>query len=188
MTAAARLLGRRAAVVTSLALGGALLGLGPMTWARATTWTAVSDEIAVPVPGTQAAPGVAAAGLLVLAAALVVAIGGRRAVLLAAAAIGVASGVAAASTVPFLGDPATAAENVARDVVGVGVVRGAVDVTPVPWIVVVMACAGLVLAVHLAWASARWAAPTARHERGTTAPRDDDASAWDALSRGEDPT
>ncbi len=192
---------RRRTVLAGLAGGGAALLTGTAVWVRAVTTSPVAGDVPVSVAGSVVAPGVNAGGLLALAAALALALGGRWGGRLAGAGVVAAGALVVASALGGLAGAEAAASSAASEAVGVGTLTGPVVVTPQPWLAV---AAGAVLVLVGAWAvarAARWAAPAARHEapaapapapgpdadRGDPA-RPDDHDAWDALTRGEDPT
>lgn len=178
-----RALPRRRAVLAAAAGGLGLLATGPATWVHGRTWTALA-EVEVTVPGTRAAPVVAAAGLLVLAAALALALARRRAAVLAAVVVAVGALLAGLGAGTVLADPArVATAGAARDV-GVDAAVSDVAATGAPWLVLVLTVLIAAVAVVAALAAPGWTT-SGRHDAPVTErPRDD----WEALSRGEDPT
>ena len=121
-------LSRRAAVLASVLLGGALLGTGLLGWVRAEGTSALDGRVPIEVVGSGAAPAVTAAGLAVLAAgvaALLVGTGGRFVV---AAALGAAAVVVVATSLGVVSDPASVASSEAARLTGVPVGRGDDDV------------------------------------------------------------
>lgn len=196
---------RRRAVLLGLVLGGAALAAGTTTWVRGVTSSAVAAEVELAVPGTVVAPGAGAGGLVIAAAALALALGGAWGRRLAAAGIALGGLLVTASSVAALADPEAAALSAAQDAVGVAALVGTATATPMPWLAVVLGATATVLGVALL-VTRGWAPPSARHEspRASAGPApdgprtapdrphdavaDDDHAAWDALSRGEDPT
>ncbi|MGW6131644.1 Trp biosynthesis-associated membrane protein [Cellulomonas sp. NPDC055163] len=188
--------GRTAGLLVLAALATAASSVP--VWLRATGSSAVRGEVDVPVTGTQAAPAVLAAAVALLAAAAAVGLVGRVGRWVVAAVVAAAGATVVVSALAVLGDPEGAARTVVAAVTGVGALAG--PVTPTPW-PVVAAVVGvldvLVAAVVVVW-SRRWAAPTSRYGAAGDArgpgpvaaapPPDDDRSAWDALSRGDDPS
>jgi len=174
---------RRRAVLVSAVLGVALLATGPVTWVRGRTWTALA-EVEVAVPGTRAAPVVAAAGVLVLAAALALAVARRRAAVLAAGMVVLGAALAALGVVTVLADVAGVARAGAVHDVGVGATVTDAGATGAPWLVLVLAGLGAAAGVLAGRAARSWTV-SPRHDAPAAArPRDD----WEALTMGEDPT
>jgi len=141
--------------------------------------------------GVQAAPAVSAAGLLIVASALALAMARRWGAVLAGVVVGGGAGVAVAVVLSVLADPAAPAVAAARELVGVGLLDGAATVSPAPWVALALALVTAVVGCLAVLTSRAWAAPSARHEpvTGVPGPSDaDDPAAWDALSRGQDPT
>ena len=208
---------RRTAIWVLLLLGGATLATAVPTWLSTTGATALDPEVEVTVAGTSAAPGVSASALVLVAAALALGLVGRvgRWVVLAVAA---ASGVVATvSALGVALDPEPSARSAVADATGVPEVTAPVDLTVAPWLAATLGVLTVLAVVWVAVGSRSWAGASTRHERatgataaaasaaaGTTAPEgpsypsgatepaspDDltDHDAWDALSRGEDPT
>ena len=182
--------GRRQVVVVAAGLGAALLGTTPAVWVRAATWTPLSERAEVTVTGVQAAPAVSAAGLLIVASALALAMARRWGAVLAGVVVG-GAGVAVAAVLSVLADPAVPAMAAARESVGVGLLDGAATVSPAPWVALALALVTAVVGCLAVLTSRAWAVPSARHEPVTGVPGPpgaDDPAAWDALSRGQDPT
>ncbi|KON73088.1 hypothetical protein M768_12715 [Cellulosimicrobium cellulans F16] len=207
---------RRTAIWVLLLLGGATLATAVPTWLSTTGATALDPEVEVTVAGTSAAPGVSASALVLVAAALALGLVGRvgRWVVLAVAA---ASGVVATvSALGVALDPEPSARSAVADATGVTELTAPVDLTVAPWLAAALGVLTVLAVVWVAVGSRSWAGASTRHERasGATAPAapaagtavpeerpdrsrateppvpDDltDHDAWDALSRGEDPT
>lgn len=209
--------GRGRWVLVLLLLSGVVALSALPVWATGAGATALGEQVPVAVRGTQAAPGVVAGALVLLAAAAALGLVGRFGrwvvvvVVAAAGALVVAAGLAARTSA------VTTVERAAAEATGVPSVTGDVEVTAWPVLAAVLGAVVVVAAVALARASWRWAAPSDRHERagsgsatgaagaagitgaagagaasgsaGGTAPAvDDERGAWDALSRGDDPT
>ncbi|KGM00823.1 Trp biosynthesis-associated membrane protein, partial [Cellulomonas cellasea] len=102
------------------------------------------------------------------------------------------------SALAVLADPEGAARTVVAAVTGVGALAGPAAPTAWPAVTVAVGALDVLAAVAVVVSSRRWAAPTSRYGAaraaggrgtGTAHPDpDDDRSAWDALSRGDDPT
>lgn len=208
---------RTRTVLALLVLGALTFGTGSPTWVTTTVATALEPEVAVAAAGTSAAPGVGAGALVLLAAGIACALTGRVAryvALLVAAAAGV---LVVASTLVVVGDPTPAATAAASATSGVTELTSPVTLTAWPWAAVATGALAVVVAVWGAIAARGWTATSGRHERadaaapgsapaGTSATAttrtsagDDGAAvgpddeidphdAWDALSRGDDPT
>ncbi|MFD6140978.1 Trp biosynthesis-associated membrane protein [Promicromonospora sp. NPDC060271] len=207
---------RTRTVLALLVLGALTFGVGSPTWVTTTVATALEPEVAVAAAGTSAAPGVGAGALVLLAAGIACALTGRVAryvALLVAAAAGV---LVVVSTLVVVGDPTPAATAAASATSGVTELTSPVTLTAWPWAAVASGVLAVVVAVWGAVAARGWAATSGRHERadaaapgatagapgrratrtsaaddGTAAGPDDEIDphdAWDALSRGDDPT
>ncbi|MCK0115793.1 tryptophan-associated transmembrane protein [Isoptericola sp. CG 20/1183] len=188
---------RSRAVVLLLVLGGAAFAVSAPVWLRTTVATALEPEVVVEVPGTTAAPAVSAAAFVVLAGALAATLAGRVARWVALAAVGLAGVTVAVGAAAVLRDVRAPAVSAAADAAGVTTLTSPVEVTPWPWLTVVVGVAVVAAAVLAALGSPSWSGGGTRHERAPTgrdAPtgpvdRDPDAQAdWDALSRGTDPS
>lgn len=198
-----------------LLLAVAVLASTRPVWLTGSVATAVAAAVPVGVSGGEAAPGVTAGGAVLVAAALALALAGRVGAVVAAVVAGLGSLLVAASA---LGVPARAqalAASAAADQLGVDRVQ-AVAVGAWPWVTAGFGVLGLAVAVAGVVATRGWAGPSARHEapvahgaqapgtghaprrgrRGRPAgadaapgdPGEDPGGAWDALSRGEDPS
>jgi uncharacterized membrane protein (TIGR02234 family) len=161
------------------------------TWLTTTGTTPLRGTVPVTISGSQVAPGIFAAGVALLAAAAAVALVGpvgRWVVAVVVAGCGVLVAVSAGAV---LSDPLAAATPVVADVTGVGHISGPVETSAWPWVAVV---AGALVVLGAAWfvrSSSSWERASRRHEAasgaGVDGP-DDERSAWDALSRGDDPS
>lgn len=185
---------RKGPVLLTLALGIGTFALTQSTWITARTLSLAGTLTEIAVTGADAAPATLAFALVALASALVFAIS-RRGLARVCAVVMALSGLAiAASAVLVAVSPAQAAAPAVAEATGI---LGA-DVRAVasswPW---VAALAGALVAVTGGWAvavagsiprtrSTRYARQSAASSR--LAAEHDDASAWDALSQGEDPT
>jgi hypothetical protein len=207
---------RTRTVLALLVLGALTFGTGSPTWVTTTVATALEPEVAVAAAGTSAAPGVGAGALVLLAAGIACALTGRVAryvALLVAAAAGV---LVVVSTLVVVGDPLPAATAAASATSGVTELTSPVTLTAWPWAAVATGVLAVVVAVWGAVAARGWTATSGRHERadaaasgsatadapapgatrtsaadGTAVGPDDEIDphdAWDALSRGDDPT
>lgn len=202
---------RRRAVLGALVLGAGALATAAATWVTASTESPVEAVVPLAVAGSVVAPGVPAGGLVVVAAGLALSLGGRWGRALASVGIVLGGVLVVASAVAALVDSASAARSAALEAVGVPVLVGPVGVTPAPWVAVAVGVLAVLLGLWSLVASRGWDR-TSRYEQPglppgqqgtrpapddasrTAAPSpagetvDDDHAAWDALTRGEDPT
>lgn len=198
---------RRRAVVGGLVVGGVGLAATTATWVRATTSSALEPEVAVAVAGSDAAASASAGALVVVASALAMALGGRWGARVAATGVVLGGVLVAASAAAVLRDPEGPAAAGAQAAVGVGALAGEPTVTAAVWVALLAGGLAVALGLLALLSAGRWSAGGRRHERvgaapgaqteppgrpGPPHPADDhpadDQDAWDALSRGEDPT
>lgn len=180
--------GRRSAIAVLLLLAAALGVVVVPTWVTTTAQTALQGVVAVDVSGTQAAPAVAAVALVLLAAAAAVGLVGRVGRWVVVAIVALGGAVVVSSAVAVVADPAASASVVVRATTGVARLAGPATLTAAPYVAVGLGAVVLVAAGWLAATSAAWSRPSRRHEVAGRAGPDDDQSAWDALSRGDDPS
>jgi hypothetical protein len=207
---------RRSAVLAALLLAVAAGASAAPVWLHAAT-TGPTGPVPVAVAGGQAAPGVTAGALVVAAAGLAIALGRRVGTILAGAGLVVGGALVVASALGAVQGAERIAASAARALVGIGVIDGDVTVAAWPWVAAACGVAAAVLGATVPWAARSWRGPSARHEavpaaggptgapptaqdasRPISAPRaagservapgDDPGAAWDALSRGEDPS
>lgn len=164
------------------------------TWVTATGTSALAGEVAVRVPGGQAAPVVPATALVLAAAGVALLLAGRAGRWVVAAVVlagGVALAVAAGAV---LADPASRAVDAVATQTGVGRLTSPARLTAWPGVTLAVGVLAVVVAVLLARSSARWSAPSRRHEVAPSSsapvasPAPDERSDWDALTRGSDPS
>ena len=179
-------------VVVLLGAAAVTAGAGVPAWLRATGSSALDGDVVVAIPGNQAAPGVLAAAVVLLAAAAAVGLVGRVGRWVVVAVVAAAGVVVVASVVGVLTDPAPVATVAVATRTGVTALTGPVAVTPWPWIALGVGLIDVFAGLALGRASARWRAASRRHVPAAaavaTGETDDDRSAWDALTRGDDPT
>jgi hypothetical protein len=194
-------LGRRRAVVVGLVLGAATLAAITMTWVRATTSSALEAEVEVAVAGSDAAASASAGALVVLASSLAMALGGRWGARVAATGVALGGALVVVSAAVVLRDPGTPAAAGAQAAVGVGALAGEPTVTAAVWLALLTGAVAVALGLLALAAAGEWSRGGRRHERPVGGPAAeaapggdgsasvaDDQDAWDALSRGEDPT
>lgn len=165
-------------------------------WVRATGASALRGEVAVPVTGTQAAPAVVAAAVALLAAAAAVGLVGRVGRWVVCAVVAAAGAVVVLSAAVVVRDPDAAVQAAVAAATGVGVLAGAPALTVWPFLALGVGALDVVAAGVLTAGSRRWSAPTRRYAAtgtpaatsGPAAGPVDDQAAWDALTRGDDPT
>ena len=181
---------RRTAVLLGVLAGGGLAATTRAAWVRASTPDITGAVAQVPVTGADAAPAVLALALVAIAAAIVTAMGGKR-LRLATAPLLAASGIGAiAAIVAVLTDPSAAAAGPVAEQTGVSGTDLRATVSAWPWIGMLAAALVIVDAMVILLAGRSWTT-TAKYERAAERvedPRTDPAAAWDALSRGEDPS
>lgn len=186
------MLTRARSALLLVVLGVLTLATAGPAWVRAQTATALDPAVAVTVTGGAAAPAVNAAGFVVVAAGLALALVGRRArwvVLGVAAAAGV---LVAASAVGVVLRPDDLAASGAAETAGVTDLTAAATVTPWPWLTAGVGVLVVAAAVTVGVLSRHWTVSSSRHERTPQTPAPgaavDSHDAWDALTRGSDPT
>ena len=182
---------RRAAVLGGLVAAGALAGTTRATWVQATAPDLAGTAQDVAVGGADAAPAVLALALAALAAALATSLSSRWVRFLTGPVL-IAAGLGAGlASLPPLRDPAAAAGSAVAESTGVVGAEVAADATSWPLIALVPALAVIATGVIVLIAGGSW--PVGSRYRSaavTTAadPAEDPAAAWDALTRGEDPS
>ncbi|WP_156250751.1 Trp biosynthesis-associated membrane protein [Pseudactinotalea terrae] len=191
-------LGRGRAVLIVVVLGIALFGLTLPAWAHAVAPTTVGSE-AVTVAGSDAAPGVASAGLVVLVSGLVLGLAGALARVLAVLGVIAGGALAAVSAGLFLADPERSVLRAAAEITGVRQVDGPITVAPWPTAALVVGAVAVLTGLALPFLAGSWQRVGRRYERGTDAaaratptpprtPRGRAMDDWDALTRGDDPS
>lgn len=203
-------------VWVALGLVAGLLGFvfGAVTWLSVDVPTIVGTVDVVTIAGSQAAPGMFGAALLVLAASIALALARGRGRYIAASGLALAGVIAVVGALGVIVDPEAAASDAVEaktQVLGGGLSGGTLHSSAWPWVSLVWATALIAIAVGIAVVGRRWPVRTeaARIDR----PRDSDAvrsgqpsggavaspvgedpgevdpvAAWDALTRGEDPS
>lgn len=189
---------RRSAVLATLACGAALGGTAAGTWVSARAWTPL-EERTVAVSGLDASPVLGAVALLLVAAGFALAMAGRRAARVVGVAVAVAAVLAGTSTLGVALDPSGPARGAAQAELGVARVADA-TASVLPWLALAVAGVGLVVGVRVLATAGSWVRGEGSRYRRTTdgdppaqaagpaEAQPDDVAAWDALTRGEDPT
>jgi len=181
--------GRTAGTVVLLAALTALSALP--TWIHASGTTALQGTVQVAISGSQVAPAIFAAAVALLAAAAAVSLVGPVGRWVVAVVIAPCGVLVVASALSVLSAPETAAAPVVAGVTGVGRLTGPVTTTAWPWVAVAVGVLDVLGALWFLRVSRQFANVSRRHESGprTGGPGpDDERSAWDALSRGDDPS
>lgn len=185
---------KRYAALAVLVPATMVLGCAPAVWVRGTTSDPVLGAASITATGGQAAPGALALAAVSAGAFVAVVAVGRRLRAVAAVLMVATAGAAAALVVRVLLAPAQALGRRAAEQVGrVGSVATDAAATAWLWVAVVAALAMLGATVAAGWGARHWAGLSPRFERSPAAPGDgraghDPLNAWDALSRGADPT
>lgn len=181
---------RRRAILAVLLLALVCLGSAVPVWITTGGSTALQGDVPVTVSGTQAAPGIPAAALVLLSAGVAIGLVGRAGRWVLVAAVALSGLLVSASAALVLADPAQDARTAVAAATGVDTLVTPPALTAWPAVAVAVGVVVLAAAAWLAATSGAWARPSARHDVGSSgrATPDDDQSAWDALSRGQDPT
>ncbi len=200
--------GRRRAILAVLGLALLTLVTALPVWLRTAGTTVLEGEVPVTVTGTQAAPGVPAAALVLLAAGVAAGLAGRIGRWAVVAAVVLAGVLQTASALAVVTDPGPVARTAVAGATGVETLAAPVTLAPWPWVATGAGVLVVFTGGRLAATSRRWARPSVRHDvprsaggaagsgaggSGATAASgavvpDDDRAAWDALTRGDDPT
>jgi len=184
--------GRRRAILVVLGLALAALVSGVPVWMRTSGSTALQGIVPVQVTGTQAAPAVPAAALVLLAAGIAIGLAGRVGRWVVVGAVVLSGLLQVASAAAALADPAPVARTVVAAETGVELLASPVRLTAWPWIALVVGVLVVLAGAWLGATSGRWVRTSDRHDVAhggrSTAPVDDDQAAWDALTRGHDPS
>lgn len=187
------------AVLITLMCALGLVGISAMTWVSAAVDTSL-QQVSVVVKGSDAATAVTALGLVAAAAALAFTVSGRMLRAVVGVVVAFAGVGAAISTYAVVHNP----EATSRTTVGqeTGVVGAAGDyvLSVWPWVGIVVALALVLCGVWLVLVARHTVrkAPR-RYDRAAKGSDGDDNSddgdydtddidAWDALTRGTDPT
>lgn len=182
---------RRVTVLAGTVAGAALAGATRTTWAQATApdLTGAAQEVAV--TGSDAAPTVLALGLVALAASLATSLSSTW-VRFVTGPVLVAAGLGAAwSAIAVVLDPTGASGSATGE--ATGIVGGQVQATATSWplLTLVPALLVAVVGVMVLLVGRSWPMGTRYRSAAVAAPADperDPAAAWDALTRGEDPS
>lgn len=158
---------RRTVVLSLLLLGGLSVLSATPTWLSTTASTALDPSVAVSVSGTTAAPGVSAAALVVVAAALSLGLVGRVARWVSLAVVALGGAVIGGSALSFVLSPDAAARSGVADATGVATTPAQIDLSPAPYVTVLLGAAVLLVAVWAAFARVDWAQRSRRYDTRT---------------------
>lgn len=182
--------------VLVMALG--IIGSAAPAWIHATGTSVVSGEIAVSVTGIAASPIVSAAALMIAAAGLALGLAGRVGQWIAGGVIALGAILVGVSAGTVIGNPVPAAAQAVGAQTGIAQAFG-VSVTAWPYVTIVAAVILLIIGIAVlrspapAMVMARFDRPSERasdrvNEIAVEDGQPDTNSAWDAMSRGEDPS
>jgi len=182
---------RRTAVLAGLVASVALLGSTRTVWTEATGADLAGTAQAIDVIGADAAPAVMAVGLVALAASLATSLSSRWIRLVTGPVLILAGAVSAASMIGVIADPGAASAAAVALATGVVGAQSAASSTIWPALSLLTAGAVTGVGVLVLAVGGRWRAGT-RYRRATVTvaadPAEDPAAAWDALTRGDDPS
>lgn len=187
--------GRRPVVLAGIVAAGALAGSTRTVWVQALAPDLTGTAQSVDVVGGDAAPAVLALALVGLAAAVTTSLSSRW-VRLVTGPVMVLAGIGAGlAALDVRGDPVAASTRAVAAVTGVvgGDAQAAATAWPLLALVPALALAGIGVLVLLV--GGRWPHGSRYRRTGETTaahraadPSQDPAAAWDALTRGEDPS
>ncbi|RYV52686.1 Trp biosynthesis-associated membrane protein [Pengzhenrongella frigida] len=185
---------RRRAVLVVLALALATLAAGVPRWMSTAGTSVLEGLVPVDIAGTQAAPAVPAAALALLAAAGAIGLVGRIGRWVVVAVVVGLGALLIGSALAVIADPTAVAGTQVANATGVATLAAPVTLTVAPYAAAGLGLVTILVGGWLAVTSRTWSRSSARHEAaGTTGGAgvpvpDDDQSAWDALTRGDDPS
>lgn len=182
---------RRVTVLLGLAASALLIGAMRPTWVEASAPDLAGTVQQVAVPGAEAAPAVLALALVAIAASLATALSSRWLRWLTGPALVLAGLGAILAALGVTSDPGTAAGGAVAATTGM--LGSAVEARATAWpllslvpALAVVAVGALTLAAGGTWPlGTRYRSPALA---AATGPEQDPAAAWDALTRGEDPS
>lgn len=182
---------RRRAVVVVLVLALATVAAGVPRWMHTAGSTVLEGLVPVDITGTQAAPAVPAAALVLLAAAGAIGLVGKIGRWVAVAVVLGIGALLTGSAIAVIRDPSAVAATMVANATGVATLAAPVTLTVAPYAAAALGVATVLAGGWLAVTSRTWSRSSARHEVGggpVVPVPDDDQAAWDALTRGDDPS
>lgn len=196
MTDAARstrrsLPGRRITVLAGTAASALLAGATRATWVEASAPDLTGTVQQVSVLGADAAPAVLALALVAIAASLATSLSSSWVRFLTGPVLVLTGGGAAIAAFGVVRDPAGAVSSAVTSATGVigSAVQGGTTLWPL--LTLLPALAVLVIGVLVLLAGGTWPRRDRYRSAAVTVtadPTEDPAAAWDALTRGEDPS
>ncbi|MCG7311240.1 Trp biosynthesis-associated membrane protein [Brachybacterium sp. ACRRE] len=190
------LLTRRSLVLAALVMSLALAGMTRATWTTALAAGFTGAKQSIDVTGQDAAPAVLALALVGGAAAVATTLASRWVRFITGPVLVLAGIGAAVSAITVRADAVSASTSAVAE--ATGVVGGSIDAEASIWPLVALVPAVLlvVIGVLVLAVGGRWPRRRSRYQRDASRevapaeldPSDDPAAAWDALSRGEDPS
>lgn len=186
-----RLPGRRTTVLAGTAASALLAGTARLTWIEAAAPDLTGAVQQVSVLGADAAPAVLALALMAIAASLATSLSSAWVRFLTGPVLLLGGGGAAVAALGVVRDPAGAAGSAVTS--STGVLGAAVEAQTTMWplLTLVPALAVLGIGLLVLLAGGGWPRRTRYRSaavRTTADPAEDPAAAWDALSRGDDPS
>lgn len=186
-----RLPGRRATVLAGTAASALLAGTSRTTWVQAAGPDLTGTLQQVAVTGAEAAPAVLALALVAIAASLATSLSSVWLRFLTGPVLilaGVGGGLAALAATR---DPASAATSALTAATGVAGAAVSAETTAWPLLTLVPALGVAAVGVLVLVAGGSWPRRDRYRSAAVTVaadPAEDPAAAWDALTRGEDPS
>lgn len=183
--------GRAVTVLAGTAVSGLLIGATRLTWTQADAPDLTGSAQSVAVTGADAAPAVLALAIVAIAASLATSLASSW-VRFVTGPVLIAAGFGAAwSSFAVTLDPEGASAGAVAE--ATGVVGAQVDATATNWslFAILPALVLCAIGVVVVLVGGSWPRGTRYRSAAVAAPSDpaeDPAAAWDALTRGEDPS
>lgn len=178
---------RGRAILVVLVTAGIVFAAAAPAWVRTEGSTALDAHVAIAISGTRASTAIGAAALVLLAAGGALSLVGRVGRWVVVAVVVAAGILVTATALGVIADPVPIATAAAAEQTGAGALSGPVRLTAFPYVAAVVGVAVVAVGAFVARVSGAWST-SSRHDVRTTTVPDDDHSAWDALTRGDDPT
>lgn len=189
------------AVLATLVFAIGLFAASAATWIHATVETTL-QPLTVDVAGSDAAPAVTALGLVAGAAAVASTLAGRVLRTIVGAVVSLAGVGAIFAVLSVTADPENASRGAVGTQTGAVGTGGEYAVTAFPWLALVAAAALILCGIWLMLVARNAGRKAGRRydrdalagnkaasaDENVTSTHSDDIDAWDAFTRGEDPT
>lgn len=189
------------AVLATLVCAIGLFAASAATWIHATVETTL-QPLTVDVAGSDAAPAVTALGLVAGAAAVASTLAGRVLRTIVGAVVSLAGVGAIFAVLSVTADPENASRGAVGTQTGAVGTGGEYAVTAFPWLALVAAAALILCGIWLMLVARNAGQKAGRRydrdalagnkaasaDENVTSTHSDDIDAWDAFTRGEDPT